>query len=156
MAHHHGVNMTLSKREQKAKKIQGPIKPTHKTRSTHKQNWARAKNVSEKAKANTPLGKKIRAMLYDMTKDTKYKERNFKKLDSAGKHYTPTEIRSSLSLAKTKATSNAKKQYERLVKIQKKKGIKKTTFKDFKKANPHLVNPLTGFDSADIEAFYDS
>ena len=177
-------------------KFIGAVKPTGKTKSSKAQNIARYTNVWNKANANTELGKKIRGMLYDMTKDKNYLEKNYIKNDVAGIHYTKSEIRASLSFAKTKALVNAKKQhkrlqtiqkrtnhipsytefrkdnpkftrskvdvkkahraYNKLVKEQKKKNLRKTSFKDFKQANPHLVNPLAGFDSADIEAFYDS
>lgn len=130
-----------------------PVKATKHTRTTHKQIWSRADNVRKKADADTELGKKIRAMLFDMTKETKYKEKNYQKSKT---RYTISEIRSSLSMAKKKAVVNAKKQHKRLVKTQKKRGVKKTSWKNFVIANPYLVNPLTGFDSADIEAFYDS
>jgi len=140
----------------RVKKIQGPHKPSKKTRASHKQNWARSKNVHNKAVANTPLGTKVRAMLYDMTKDVKYKEKNFKKNFKSGKIYKVSEVRSSLASAKRKATANARKQYVKVTKVQKKRGLKKSTLKKFKEANPHLWNPLFSFDEADIEAFYDS
>jgi|SRR3989304_4226649 len=145
----------MKQRKEKLKE-QGPNKPAHKTRSTHKQNWARSNNVHSKATANSELGKKIRSMLYQMTKEKKYVEKNFQKNSSRGITYSKMEIRSSLALAKRKALVDTKKHHQRLVKIQKKRGIKKTSLKDFKRANPHLVNPLTGFDTADVEAFYDS
>jgi len=148
--------MTLSKKDTRQKKLQGPVKPKRKIHLTHKQNWARASNVHNKATANTDLGKKIRSMLYQMTKEQKYKESIFQKNHRAGTNYSEIEIRSSLSLAKKLASENSKKQYKRLVKIQTKKKLKKTTYKEFKKANPHLLNPLTGFDTADTESFYDS
>lgn len=170
----------------------GAVKPTGKLRVSKKQSWSRAGNVTTKANMNSELGKKVRLMLFEMTKDKKFKEKNFQK---SKLKYDKVEIRSSLTLARRIAEVNAKKQYKRLVKIQKernklptysqfrkeknysrtkadtikakkdykklvaeqkKKKLKITSYKDFKKANPHLVNPLTGFDSADIEAFYDS
>lgn len=179
------------KKKEPAKFI-GAVKPTGKLRVSRKQSWSRADNVTKKANSDTELGKKVRAMLFDMTKDKKYKERNYQK---SKLKYDKVEVRTSLTQAKKLAEVNAKKQYKRLVKIQKernkipsyqsfrkdknytrskadtikakkeykklvatqkKKKIKITSYKDFKKANPHLVNPLTGFDSADIEAFYDS
>ena len=177
-------------------KFIGAVKPTGKQRSSKPQVKARLTNVWNKANSNTELGKKIRSMMYDMTKDKKYVEKNYQKNITGGKAYSKIDIRDGLSFAKKKAQSNAKKQYKRLITIQKrtnkittyaefkknnpqytksrtdvkkahkkyqalvnnekKKALKKTSFKDFKKANPHLINPLTGFDSADIEAFYDS
>lgn len=170
----------------------GAVKPTGKLRVSRKQSWSRAENVTKKANADTELGKKVRAMLFDMTKDKKFKERNYQK---SKLKYNKTEIRTSLTEARKLAEVNAKKQHKRLVRIQKernkipsyqtfrkeknytrsktdtikakkeykklvatqkKKKLKITSYKDFKKANPHLVNPLTGFDSVDIEAFYDS
>lgn len=66
-------------------------------------------------------------------------------------------FRKDKNFANTKADNiKAKKEYKKLVATQKKNRLKVTSYKDFKKANPHLINPLTGFDSADIEAFYDS
>lgn len=139
------------------KSVQLPVKPTKQSsRTTHKQIWSRAENVKKKANAETELGKKIRAMLFDMTKETKYKEKNFQKSVKSGNIFTKSEIRTSLSMAKKKATVNARKQYKRLLITQKKRKIKTTSWKNFKIANPHLINPLSGFDSADIESFYDS
>lgn len=144
----------LKKRSPKS--FQGPIKKVTPKHQTHKQNWSRTKNVHTKATTNTELGKKIRSMLYEMTKDKKYRENNFQKNFSQGKTYSKTEIRSSLSLAKKLALENTKKQHKKVTQIQKKKGLKQTSFSEFKKANPHLVNPTFGFDTADIESFYDS
>ena len=174
----------------------GAVKPTGKQHSSKLQVQSRLTNVWNKANANNELGKKIRAMMYDMTKDKKYVEKNYQREITIGNSYSKIDIRNGLAFAKKRALGNAKKQYKRLVTVQKrtnkittyaefrknnpqftrsrvdvkkahkkyqalvnkekKKQLKKTSFKDFKKANPHLINPLTGFDSADIEAFYDS
>lgn len=177
-------------------KFIGAVKPTGKQRSSKLQVKSRLTNVWNKANANTELGKKVRAMMYDMSKDKKYVEKNYQREIIKGNAYSKIDIRDGLSFAKKRAIANAKIQYKRLVTIQKKankittyaefrkdnpqftkskvdvkkahkkyqvlvnkqkkKHLKKTSFKDFKKANPHLINPLTGFDSADVESFYDS
>ena len=181
---------TNAKLPKAPKEKKGYLKPSR------KQTKARYTNVFNKASQKTPLGIKIRSMLFEMTKDTKYKEKNFQRDTRAGATYSLSEVRDSLKLAKEKKLVNAKKQYKRLVNIQKeqnkittftqfrkdnpqftrsrndlkkahathnklvkqqiKKRGRKTTFKDFKRANPHLFNPLTGFDTADVESFYDS
>lgn len=177
-------------------KFIGAVKPTGKQKSSKLQVKSRLTNVWNKANANTELGKKIRAMMYDMSKDKKYVEKNYQREIIKGNAYSKIDIRDGLAFAKKRALNNAKIQYKRLVTIQKKankittyaefrkdnpqftrskidvkkahkkyqilvnkqkkKNLKKTSFKDFKKANPHLINPLTGFDSADVESFYDS
>lgn len=87
-------------------KFIGAVKPTGKLRVSRKQSWSRASNVTKKANADTELGKKVRAMLFDMTKDKKFKERNYQ---SSKLKFTKTEIRTSLTDARKLAEINAKK-----------------------------------------------
>ena len=108
---------------------------------TRKQYFSRVRNVVKHANNNTAKGKILRAELFRVTKQAKFKEKNFQKRKEK---YKFREISGTVTRIEKIRKLKIRKRWIELG--------KPTTLKKFEKANRHQID----FEIEDIEIYFDS